>query len=297
MSTIYVVRAGDTLTRIARDHGFVDWRAIYYHPENAAFRARRPDPNRIFPGDQLRIPAGAGNGPPQPGPPDCDFSPADQRRVSLPVRSRLLAAPTQPTETEHAVMMKAFQESRRTVRVALAALTNLQGRVVASLPGPIWPPLSREEQRVFTAVIRWLKVSPLNTFEVSATLVRATTLLSQSLNVRTSRGEDPPLRRNPGLQPHAQADGWLDTDKGVSCGDRFFTMDGPNCQRDVLTHEWFHLVGVNHGGGRTAIGAVVTVPRDSVTRPAQALDSADHMAQLVAEVATGRFDTCARAGD
>jgi hypothetical protein len=56
MSSTYVVRSGDTLTRIARAHGFTDWRTIYNHPDNAAFRAKRPNPDRIFPGDQLVIP-------------------------------------------------------------------------------------------------------------------------------------------------------------------------------------------------------------------------------------------------
>jgi hypothetical protein len=56
MSSVYAVRSGDTLTAIARDQGFDSWRQLYNHPANAAFRARRPDPNRIFPGDQIVIP-------------------------------------------------------------------------------------------------------------------------------------------------------------------------------------------------------------------------------------------------
>jgi hypothetical protein len=55
--TLYVVRSGDTLTRIARQHGIADWRHIYHAPENADFRRKRPNPDRIFPGDHLVIPA------------------------------------------------------------------------------------------------------------------------------------------------------------------------------------------------------------------------------------------------
>jgi hypothetical protein len=56
MSTTYTVQKGDWLDKIARNHGFGSWRDLYHHPENAAFRAKRPDPNKIFPGDRLVIP-------------------------------------------------------------------------------------------------------------------------------------------------------------------------------------------------------------------------------------------------
>jgi N-acetylmuramoyl-L-alanine amidase len=52
----YVVQAGDYLSKIAHQHGFPDWRTIYNHPQNADFRRRRPNPNLIYPGDQLFIP-------------------------------------------------------------------------------------------------------------------------------------------------------------------------------------------------------------------------------------------------
>src|SRR4051812_17468978 len=56
MGTPYTVRSGDTLSRIAHAHGFRNWRAIYDHPDNAAFRRLRPNPNLIYPGDVLQIP-------------------------------------------------------------------------------------------------------------------------------------------------------------------------------------------------------------------------------------------------
>ena len=46
MSTLYTVQKGDWLDKIARDHGFSSWRDLYHHPDNAAFRARRPNPRR-----------------------------------------------------------------------------------------------------------------------------------------------------------------------------------------------------------------------------------------------------------
>jgi len=56
MSINYTVRPGDTLSSIARKHGFSTWKDVYYHPENAAFRAKRPNPNLIYPGDVVVIP-------------------------------------------------------------------------------------------------------------------------------------------------------------------------------------------------------------------------------------------------
>jgi hypothetical protein len=56
MSTVHVVEQGDCLYRIAKQYGFADWRTIYDHADNDAFRAKRPNPNVIFPGDQIAIP-------------------------------------------------------------------------------------------------------------------------------------------------------------------------------------------------------------------------------------------------
>lgn len=56
MPTPYTVVRGDTLTKIANRRGFRNWRAIYDHPINAAFKRLRPNPNLIYPGDVIQIP-------------------------------------------------------------------------------------------------------------------------------------------------------------------------------------------------------------------------------------------------
>ena len=53
---LYIVQPGDFLLKIARQHGFRDYRTVYDDPANAAFRRKRPNPDVIFPGDQLVIP-------------------------------------------------------------------------------------------------------------------------------------------------------------------------------------------------------------------------------------------------
>jgi hypothetical protein len=52
----YTVKTGDWLDGIAKRNNLSSWKDIYYHEKNKAYREKRPDPNRIFPGDQLWIP-------------------------------------------------------------------------------------------------------------------------------------------------------------------------------------------------------------------------------------------------
>lgn len=52
----YTVVAGDNLTRIASRHGIRYWQNIYLDTANDAFRATRPDPGIIRPGDRIQIP-------------------------------------------------------------------------------------------------------------------------------------------------------------------------------------------------------------------------------------------------
>lgn len=58
MSQLYIVKHGDTLKQIALRLGFRKWEDLYFHPDNAGFRKRRPNPDRIFPNDVIVIPAG-----------------------------------------------------------------------------------------------------------------------------------------------------------------------------------------------------------------------------------------------
>jgi N-acetylmuramoyl-L-alanine amidase len=52
----HTVAQGECLSSIAAQYGFASWRAVYDHPDNQAFRAVRPNPNVLLPGDQLSIP-------------------------------------------------------------------------------------------------------------------------------------------------------------------------------------------------------------------------------------------------
>ncbi len=52
----YTIQQGDTLLKIAKQFGMSSSKALYMHSSNAEFRQLRPDPNLIFPGDQITIP-------------------------------------------------------------------------------------------------------------------------------------------------------------------------------------------------------------------------------------------------
>jgi LysM domain len=86
MSLPYTVKKGDTLSAIARQKGFKSWQEIYNHPENEAFRLKRPNPNLIFPGDILILP-GLGPKPPQPPAPT---PPTPPPQPELPTSTRFV---------------------------------------------------------------------------------------------------------------------------------------------------------------------------------------------------------------
>jgi N-acetylmuramoyl-L-alanine amidase len=54
--TVHTVAAGDCLYSIGKLYRFPTWETIYDAPDNEDFKKARPDPNVIYPGDQLVIP-------------------------------------------------------------------------------------------------------------------------------------------------------------------------------------------------------------------------------------------------
>jgi N-acetylmuramoyl-L-alanine amidase len=55
--TTHIVVQGEYLSQIAARHGFASVKPIWDHPDNAALKAKRPDPNVLMPGDRIVIPA------------------------------------------------------------------------------------------------------------------------------------------------------------------------------------------------------------------------------------------------
>lgn len=52
----YVVKQGDHIAKIASDHGLRLWETIWDHPDNAALKKKRGNPNVLLPGDTLEVP-------------------------------------------------------------------------------------------------------------------------------------------------------------------------------------------------------------------------------------------------
>jgi hypothetical protein len=53
---VHIVARNETLMRIAAKYGFLDYRTIYDHPDNAALKSRRPNPQVLKQGDEVFIP-------------------------------------------------------------------------------------------------------------------------------------------------------------------------------------------------------------------------------------------------
>ncbi len=56
MARVHRVVSGECLSSIAARYGFHDYRTLYHHPENEALRRARPNPNVLYPGDEVHIP-------------------------------------------------------------------------------------------------------------------------------------------------------------------------------------------------------------------------------------------------
>jgi N-acetylmuramoyl-L-alanine amidase len=56
MGQVHIVEQGEHLTQIATRYGFSDFHVVWDDPQNANLRERRPNPNVLFPGDEVYIP-------------------------------------------------------------------------------------------------------------------------------------------------------------------------------------------------------------------------------------------------
>jgi hypothetical protein len=121
----YTVKAGDNLTALARRFGLPSWKAIYNDPANKDFRAQRPDPNLIQPGDLVMIP-GAGPPPPSAGAAPAAPSPGGATVSVVPFRETapLLIAtqPHDPTKGDlRSVRATSIAHLPRTTQVKIVA--------------------------------------------------------------------------------------------------------------------------------------------------------------------------------
>jgi hypothetical protein len=56
MAGNYTVKQGDHISSIAKQNGFLEYETIWNHPNNAALKQLRGNPNILFPGDTVFVP-------------------------------------------------------------------------------------------------------------------------------------------------------------------------------------------------------------------------------------------------
>lgn len=53
---VHIISQGETLTSVAKKHGFVDGNELFHHPSNQLLRINRPSPGDCQPNDSIRVP-------------------------------------------------------------------------------------------------------------------------------------------------------------------------------------------------------------------------------------------------
>jgi len=162
---------------------------------------------------------------------------------------------------------------------ALAGALQLIDALLAKRPqddgdgGSGAPTYSSGDQRVIDAVGRWLLIPDVNaTFWDSLSTSRD--LISQNQALKADHHIDPVKN------DYAYVYGSGNVDKGVFFCMPFFNTN-PDCRHEVITHEYFHFLGLDH--------------YYSTTLTEEALKCAHHMAELVFDVATGCTLGCGNA--
>lgn len=187
-------------------------------------------------------------------------------------------SPTPPGRTHEQIIKEAFDRSRRSVAFALTQLDLLESAInnADGLDGPAKliaiQNLGRLHARNIHIVQKRLFVGDPLSAGFRAALRTAITLTEQNASQRSSiidnaaTGRCNPARRQNNVIPFAST-ARTDPDPRVSVCTPFFTANS-DLQRDVITHEFFHLVGLADVKGT-----------DNTTK---ALNNANTLAQIVA---------------
>jgi hypothetical protein len=190
--------------------------------------------------------------------------------------------------TDQQIMDNARTLSNAALSQAILALKSLETTLI-SPSSAVTQALLFLHQGTLDALQRWLKISRSDSDFVD-NLRKARSLMEKNLATTAT------IVHQPSTGPDCKNGGFAwsnvgDPSQGVRCCDAFFLGPdagsnkpiGPLCQMDVITHEFFHLVGLHEQSNTT---------RATITT-AQALDCADNMAQLVAEITAGPHrDSC-----
>ena len=205
--------------------------------------------------------------------------------------AKLDSIPTSTADPHEQLMKTADGQSKRLVAGARRALGAVHNKFTPS--GTLKPSatLSASDQMTLDAVARWLKVSPPGSMFMD-TIVKALNLMNDSLLLSypvVRKLDVYRARKDP--KERCRRDTFAHTDVGVpehgiTCCPRFF-VGSEACQRDVMTHERFHLLGIFHGQTVLPDGEIMPAPNPILRTPEQALNGADSMEALTTEIVTG----------
>jgi hypothetical protein len=199
---------------------------------------------------------------------------------------------------DKAKMLDSFRSSRDTLTTAYRNLGEMSSALLKSQLNPpsTWilshpPVLNNDQKRWMKAVSKWLNLAdfdarlPPTEYKAWVTKVVWNVSSARGLMQKNLQLQNDVFVRVPdGFNACVYGPG----SDGIECGEPFFSKKGPKCRRDVLTHEVFHLFGVGHG-----IDPLngPTVHRFGIT-PDQSLNSADNLAELVADIIDDATDSC-----
>jgi hypothetical protein len=236
MATNYTVRPGDTLGKIAARYGFSNYREIYDHPANAAFKAKRPNPNLIFPGDVIVIPdrGVSPSGPPAPPAPPSPPTTTDPRELALSLRPE----PTLWLERSIA----ALQALATLLHQGLPEFLHVHDSTRTALRTHFHMDNPEQSHRELDFIIaRFRDIHRVITLEAEAQYHTATPEQEQDL---ISRNKFLPMaatmNRSAGNQGSIYPLGTTFTSTYVNPASN--CVDPPNCRKMVLIHEALHFV-------------------------------------------------------
>ncbi|WP_020586089.1 eCIS core domain-containing protein [Desulfobacter curvatus] len=125
--------------------------------------------------------------------------------------------------------------------------------------------------KVTQAVYKWLLA---DVYTFMETIETAIAIIERNIEIGTRITIDRSQKKN---YAHVGAIG--DPSKGIIIEDRFFG-ESPECQRELIAHEFFHLSGLVHAYGTTNRELAINCPH--------------HMAELVFDIATGVTERCGK---
>ncbi|GAB4226255.1 MAG: hypothetical protein Kow00121_54430 [Elainellaceae cyanobacterium] len=187
--------------------------------------------------------------------------------------------------SDQQLINNALSASQTSLANAIAALKSLETGIISGL---FVPELHR---RTLDAVKDRLKVTPTHN-QFLITIQEAQKLMSKNLKCQ-SQYSHLVRRDEPFCQKHGETWAWsfINNPQGGIHLCRSWFNTCMECQRDVITHEFFHLVGLKDMVDPT--GREPNTKRDRmVLTPSESLRDANEMAQLVSHITTGLTDAC-----